>query len=328
MRWRAFGAVLIGGVLLLGILQRPPDGDPFDVAAGRALALDRLPASDIVAIKLRHALAHPPYEIGLFGNSRSVEVTSAHLGLAPGRFFNFSVGGMSIRQSIASLEELAAADKAPRVALISFDNAITQFYANPDYPAGPARWRLAVHDIYAGARDPAVSRSEWLRMGWRHTVTEWNQFKQLFSIQVLRARLRPDGPTTYERDGARPGGVAPAAAPALLSPQPPSVLAGYIKIDLARLAVLQARGIRIVIYESPIYPAQRQLEASASDGAARAVRTALLQNCRALGLTCHLAPAIGEPGKPPFWSEASHPPPGPLGAWLRQRLVEIGAADR
>ncbi len=157
--FRAFFLVLSLAFAVLLVLQSPPRSDPF-AADGLALraALDRLPEEDITTLKLRHARAVPRYQIGLFGNSRSIQVGAREFRTgegeaASGSFFNFSVPGASIRQSVSMVERLAEIGKLPDVAIISFDNAALEFYGNPVHPSPPARWLGAARDLWRGLGD-------------------------------------------------------------------------------------------------------------------------------------------------------------------------------
>ena len=72
--FRAFLVVLAAGLVLLLVLQSPPAGDPFDSAGAAFRAnLDKLPGRDISVLKMRHARSSPRYEVGVFGDSRSIQ---------------------------------------------------------------------------------------------------------------------------------------------------------------------------------------------------------------------------------------------------------------
>jgi hypothetical protein len=74
-----------------------PDHDPFVLA-------DRMPMIDLKEIKIRHALRVERFDVGLFGNSRIIQVSQADFNYGNGRFFNFAIPGSSIRNSISMLD--------------------------------------------------------------------------------------------------------------------------------------------------------------------------------------------------------------------------------
>lgn len=68
------------------------------------------------------------YNIGVFGNSRSIMLSSSHFSLKDHKdFFNFSVGGTSFPQSVRAIEYLADRGQLPSTIIISLDNRNLQF---------------------------------------------------------------------------------------------------------------------------------------------------------------------------------------------------------
>ena len=319
-------AILIGLVVAVNIYAAA--GDPFIGATPQQqVVLDN--SWDLAGGKLRHAAQTPRYDIGVFGNSRALDVNAADLDLGPHcRFFNFALAGESLRGSAALLERLAADGKAPRLAVVSIDNFELQTYANPMFlPAWP-RWRQALADLVS---DAEITWRERATMAWRVLYTENELAKRPFNIELLHANLEillgivPATATTnvagrgYRADGSRTQPEPPREPPSELPwPQSRQVLGGYLAYDLARLAQLRARGTDVVVYESSIDPrsAARAPSALARDG-----RAQFAAACRAVGLDCHAASAR-LPGDDGFWRDSNHAPAGPLNRYVRGLIAD------
>ncbi len=251
--FRVFFLVVLAAFVTLVVLQSPPRGDPF-AADGFALraALDRLPEEDITALKLRHAGAVPRYRIGLFGNSRSIQVGAKELKTGEGEFYNFSVPGASIRQSVSMVEWLAEIGKLPGVSIISFDNAALEFYGNPVHPPPPARWSAAARDVWHGLGDGNIGWRDTARMAWRHALTEWRALVALMNTERLHERWAANaanpGRPTFLADGSRPfSGAETTVELAPLDALPASVMPEYLAYDLSRLAAIHNPGGRIIV---------------------------------------------------------------------------------
>ena len=319
-------ALLIGLVVAAYIYAA--DTDPFaSAASGRQIVLDNSWA--LAGGKLRHAAQTPRYDIGVFGNSRALDINAADLGSGSRcRFFNFALAGESLRGSAALLEQLAADGKAPRLAVVSVDNFELQTYANPMFlPAWP-RWRQALADL---AADAEMAWRERATMAWRVLYTENELAKRPFNIELLRTNLEillgmvPATPTTseagrgYRADGSRTQPAPPRAPPPELPlPQSRQVLGGYLAYDLARLARLRTRGTEIVVYESPIDP---RSAARAPSALARDSRARFAEACRAVGLDCHVAPAR-LPDDDGLWRDNNHAPATPLNRYVRGLIAD------
>ncbi|HWV55305.1 hypothetical protein [Pseudorhodoplanes sp.] len=100
----------------------------FSSQGTKSAYLDALSADALTQLKLgvRHT-----FDIGLFGNSRSIMVGSQELD-TPCSFFNYSIPGTTFRTSVALLEALAAQNRAPNLAVISLDNLEIQMMAIPN----------------------------------------------------------------------------------------------------------------------------------------------------------------------------------------------------
>ena len=314
--------------VILAASNRVPQGDPFAMATNeRQVALDD---SRIVAIgKWRHIVEQPRYDIGLFGNSRSLEVSQGDLGLAGNcRFFNYSLPGESIRTSVALLERLASVRRAPHVAVISVDNFELQFYSNPVLIELPARWRFAANDIAAGLSRPGISWFEFGRMTWRILRTEFNLAARQFNAELFREWLvlvlegqSPSFERTsilgrgYRSDGSHTRATV-AAGHALMPVNPATsrqILPGYLIYDLERLLRLRMAhpDLDIVLYESATAAIGDSTAARTSSIAAES-RRIYLDTCQSLKLECHAAPdqLLGDKSD---WADSSHAPPTALG---------------
>jgi len=312
-----FGAAALSGYL--------PRDDVFG-GAGPSVAVDlaSMPVSSAARLKLRHADLNPPFDVGLFGDSRSLPVSQADIGPAV-RFFNFSLSGQSVRASVALLEALARRGKAPRIAVISLDHFELQYYGNPLWPAALERWPLAWTDLADGLQRSDVSWRDWLRMGWRHLNIESDRFRINLDARFVRMGFETwmggSDPASfrypYRPDGSMPNAVAaPAARPLRpIEPTTPQILPGYFRRDLQRLARVREQGVRIVLYETPLHgeSAARFLKSPTAHAALH--RRIFLDECRALGLDCHAAPEVFAPDED--WPDATHPPAAALGAYIR-----------
>lgn len=329
-------ALLLG--LVVAIYIYASASDPFAVATReKQVVLDNSWA--LAGGKLRHAAQAPRYDIGLFGNSRALDVNAADLGLgASCRFFNFALAGESLRGSVAFLEELAANRKAPRLAVVSIDNFEIQTYANPMFLPALPRWRQALADLGAGIRRADITWREFADMAWRILWNENELAKRPFNIALLRDNLEVllgIAPATsmtvepgrgYRDDGSRtqPADVPRAPPPPLPPPQSRQVLGGYLAYDLARLARLSAQGIAIVVYESALDPGN----AARSPGRlAQESRERFVAACRAAGLDCHVAPTR-LPGDDGLWRDSTHAPAAPLSHYVRGLIADKTAFCR
>ncbi len=317
-----------------------PAADPFGGGKDRQVFLNNVSGSAFARLKRRHALESPSFDVGLFGNSRSLDVGANQVGLAGCSFFNFSLSGESLRANVAFLESLAAAGKAPKTALISVDNFELQYYANPLYPPAGERWRLAARDIWAGIMRPDIPLREVGRMMWRHLYTESRLFKFEFEFDVLSRTIAgvlnsPDdafgrplpSEVGYRSDGSRmTKPVGPGGGPNdIMTPAPSQIMPGYLDYDLERLKRLAGKGIRVVVYESALEPSSaRALGTNPSAQAARA-RKQFLASCGRYGLACVPAP-LALPGPALTWRDHSHAPAASLGAYLTRLLEDRGGA--
>jgi hypothetical protein len=329
----------ISAVFVLGIsflISAVPDADPFSTASeNSSIFLDDLTAGVVAELKNNHARRHGRYDIGLFGNSRSLNVSNSHLKIDGCSFFNFSIGGESLRSTVAQLEQLASGGAAPRIAVIAVDNFELQRYNNPIFPMLSVRWRLLVRDLMAGMTRPDITLYDTVRMGWRHAIIESRLFKQILQVEYVFGSLRRRfgltkvfsaaglGRTGYRGDGSR---VPPPMLPdrkleAVLTPTSPQILFGYLKYDLERLKRVQDRGTRMVLYETYLEPRSARFFARMPSPYAAATRARFLSLCREFLLRCHAAPETVPLDELP-WRDHSHAPAESTGAYLTNLLAD------
>lgn len=333
----------MGLLALLWLTSQDPIEDAFTrLPPGQFLALDPLAVEEIAALKLHHLLARRPMDVLLLGNSRPLPVTASLMGVSADRFFNASLTGESLRSSVLMLERLAEADRAPKLAIVTFDNAELQYYSQPAWPRLKLRWRAAVQDIRAGVMRPDISRVELARTVSRHVANEAGLLIRALTFTrvwrgvgiVLRRITHGDDSSYaphsadagYNADGSRD--TAPVRRPYVARPLPVAnrnVLPGYLSYDLERLAALSARGTRVVLFESFLNPdLVRQYLARPSQVAAD-TREHLVRLCALHNLECHTAPAVGSTEVP--WPDEGHPPATMLAPYLRA-FVADGIAKR
>ncbi len=322
MHFPAFAFTLLIGIAALVLIQVPPNGDPFAKGAPRE-GVEDLMVTDRAALKLRHAESHARFDIGLFGNSRSEEISAHHFGLTADRFFNFSLRGASIRQSLALLELLAQSDRLPKVVLVQLDNQALQFFPNPLYPGPPLRWHQAVRDIAVGIRRPEISTHEIMRMTYRHFLVEWWMFNSLFSVPLLVARsscCRPGFSSPLMDDGSWP--TTPLAKPNPIHPLEvlaPVILDGFLVNDLRRLAKLNSARTTVLVYESPLHPSAIRPSTAFEER----TRETVAKACSEFQIVCLPHPRLGLGGGINHWRDSSHPPPDRLGPWLSEMLFAM-----
>ena len=296
----ALGALLIAGPLsmtgtLVGVTA------PFSEPSFRyRTRMDQLTVPDIVMLKADHAAARERFDVGLFGNSRAVEVSAEDIGPSSGRFFNFAVGGTPFRQSVALIEYLNRRNRAPALAVISVDNHALGF-------DGLIYWPMLMPGRFA-----------WDRAAWRDlTSTALEQMKGYPAGIAARLRYLAAGLTsnnsaepTYQLDGsrrARPG--RPAAVGEFKSAEVQPYYLSMIDADMARLASIARNGIRIIIYESPLHPSIAPLHV----GEGNPLRDHFNAACRREGIECHDAPELGSAEA---WYDCCHAPPAALGRFI------------
>lgn len=291
--------------------------------------------------KLNRIAHDPPVDIMLFGNSRILAVGTEEIGLKDSKVFNAGSGGTSFRQSVAALERVVATGRAPRVAVLSFDN-VSLLYAqgDADWPPPPLRWSAVLGDALALPGAPYRLRSDMRSFAKAVVSREIDQIADLVNINFLWPRLQVVAGATspcqtgYRADGSRPlpkpvtadlnGGPLPDYSP--LEARYP-----LLEHDLDRLAAIQARGVKVVVYESPLLPAMEASVGPQLPEEQLRQRQRLQAGCLARGLTYHSSPILSGSETDGYWEDFNHAPPRALGrfiAGLVQPFLDHGEAAR
>lgn len=337
----------IAGMLLclcLALANAAPRADLFAaLAPGRGLALDELAVGDVAALKMRHVRERPAYDVMLLGNSRPLPLGAEDLGLGPGHVFNLSLTGESFRSSVMALERVAEAGRLPRLAVIAIDHLELNYYNNPQWPPLVERWRQAARDVAAGLARPGIPLADAARMALRHAITETAVVRDSLNFdRLVRGAgtvlsdlsggatgldIAADGRAAYLADGSRKAPSPPRDH--VDEPLPPpnrNLLPGYLDYDLARLKTVAALGLRVVIFETPLFPDTHRRAMAAPSAVAAQSRAALIDLCRRYGFECHVAPAAVDDLARNGWRDVGHPPAAALGAYLKSVLGTGGMA--
>lgn len=340
-RLAPFFTMVMVGLLALTAMHWTPRFAPdafADDDGTRLNAFGSLPDEDGLNVKLLHARNTPVYEIGLFGNSRALPVTSDDVPLAHGAFFNFAVSGASIRTNVRFLERLAIVGKAPRIVFVQFDHPLAMHMPTGPWDTDPlARWRDGVEDLARAFVDPSIDRKAWLGLTDLAVIQEWERFTALFSIDRLRVALHYAWPATiawpsrdqsYRADGSRPM-EAPLPLQATRFVRDPALPLPNVDGLLARLAtVARTAGIRVIVYESPLHPAARAHFAMHQPEHLARDREAFAAGCRRHDLECRIGLALPEASRAPYWESWEHPAGSVLGTWLGGVLAGKHADDQ
>ena len=312
--------------------------NPYDSSfSGLEAQTNRFGARDLLAAKYHHAVqTKKPYNIGIFGNSRSVMVSGSDINLTTSEFFNFSVGGTSFIQSVTLLEELAKQGVAPKTAIISIDHPELQFIEFLYFPEPILRPIEYANDFLTVLRSDEGTHKQ--RQSDAVKVVDWAQkrswarFRENWNVDTLSRRIgyfykasfdqkNNDNNSTYRIDGSREQ-ILPERQVSFAGFKPGSSAFRahnrYIFIGLKRLAVLMRRNnIRIVVYESPLAPEIIQFRAENVSPQALESRRWFSTGCHDSTVECISAPQL--PSIPNFyWPDCCHPPAKILGKFLER----------
>ena len=309
--------------------------------ANQSISLPNLSPKDLVAAKLYASTDRDrAYDVGVFGNSRMVMLSKAHLGLPKqATFFNFSIGGTSFRQSVRSVEYLAKHDRAPRTVIIGLDNMELQY-------GGPAYWPEPFFEFHREIADfwtvLRVSKGDWnSRMTDAFKGVDyffdysWPKFKRNFSLEPLLTRIAylsrsvggverelPKLKNKFSADGSRPQTLRmtpPDLSNFQTQPPLPGAWSRHNMLGLMRLNELALRlGIRVIVFETPLAPKLAPDFSKAPSWAAEKSRGPLKIGCAGEKVECYPAPVF-EQGRD-YWPDCCHAPAARLGAYLATLL--------
>lgn len=334
-RPRVFLTTLIGVLAIIFIAQLTPlKIDVFDDKASSARSLlDGLSASDIASLKKLHAEQTVRYSVGLFGNSRILDVSDSDVGKFKDGLFNFAITGSSIRQTVAFLEALADLDKIPRVVVVSLDNFELQLFANPEYPHPPMRWKLLLSDLNIALFTPNVALADRTKIAWRWAHDEWVWFVGLFNVKRLLNRVTVGTEdrgearqAAYRIDGSREP-PATIRSPDILAPGPRMFIDRVFDADLARLSAIGRRGVRIIIYESPLEPRSAEAFKRSPSPFATDLRSRMAQSSDRMGFEWYPASGWLDDGRM-SWRDSNHPPVPALGLYIATLIGNAGNNER
>jgi hypothetical protein len=322
---------------LIIALQRPlPASDLYaHIPEGQFASYGPMTTAENYAAKISHAQENERYKTGVFGNSRSLMLSNAQIHPKSRPFFNFSVAGQSLRTSVLMLEELVAAGNAPRVALVSFDHAELEFFQNPDTGGIIHMLRRAWRDIRLVFDSRSPTAREWLRMAWRHIFTGYNRvllyldaeqflrglnwhWRGLWRDDPWRDEMRVNSNHGNRRDGSRSEKLPrkPIDIP-IMKRVAPSIIAGYLAHDLHRLGVIQKKGVRVIVYESPLEPKSGAYFKTSPSPHAKIIRRFFMKTCQEAGLECHPFQVENLSAGIAVWANSNHAPAAVLGAYIR-----------
>ena len=118
-----------------------------ELKSGEQLDLDAHSSRFLAQHKIAHLVQSTPYDIVLFGNSRSVQVGAANLGTRSCSFFNAAIPGQSFRNSVAMVERLANLGHTFDTVMIGLDNFLIQFAGNATAVPFQDRIMITIRDV-------------------------------------------------------------------------------------------------------------------------------------------------------------------------------------
>jgi len=327
------------------LLWMPPVWEPLALEnKPYRAALDVLPVEDILPIKLAHAASHPAYDIGLFGNSRTYPVGTKDV-KRPDSLFNFSIGSQSFRNSVRMMAALEEIGKTPKYAVLQFNHSeITFDNEAPLYPRSAAfvterieearilvsqrqslksivlhLYNIGYHEL---DREASGLNARYLASRVRlHLVPAYKRLNGLLGTRFGQARI-----SRYGEDGSR----EPLFHLDTADPDSYRYVRGLRNSDYPLMEtdfralrdVATLTGAKILIYETPIFPALAgKIEANLSKNA-RDVRARMFQLCEQMKFRCVRAPSFPHSIEHP-WADGDHPPASYLGEFLSAELDEM-----
>jgi hypothetical protein len=319
----AFALLVVPLVMLKGMPSSEGVFSSSDPEVSRRISF--LPPYDLAAIKFQHALSDPRYNVGVFGNSRVVAVGTSDLDIGERTYFNFAVPGTSLRQSINLIEELGAQGKAPELAVISFDNLELGYYKNAPYPNAVSRWRRAGEDVIWTLINRPADFVLLTHVILDHVYTEWEAFTNMWNANAIWARTAVLAPGlipeiasarhTYTSDGSRPMPIQYGKPIEVFrrAEQRMILLPLYMARDFQRLAALDGRVTKIILYESHL-DAKSSAELAASPSPrVEDERNQFRRACDGFSISCYTSRELPLPTTNSPWQDCCHPPVDALG---------------
>ncbi len=254
---RIFVTVFILGVFVAGLVWdnvlSSRFGEVFETRGNPDLArLEHASATSVMRSKLDHAIRQPRLDIGLFGNSRAIQVRSEGLGLSG--FFNFSVPGTSFLNSVQMLSVLEEHNRTPETVVISIDHFFHEFDGMSVHPSAFTRLEYFVDSTSSLIGLVGIDNRSVVRFAWRFVWNEWQQLSGFLNgARVLTPLFtKGDGDQGgYQIDGSRP--LHNLAETTILTKQTPAIDLNILAASMRRLAaIMEISGVEILVYESPL----------------------------------------------------------------------------
>ena len=323
---RVFFPVIVFSVVLLIIISRGAQISPNPYTfpnEKRLLKLNKLKFFDFAAIKFNHAKINQKYDIGLYGNSRIINISKKNIAyLNEKTIFNFALPGSSFRQSVAFIEELEKNNKLPNLNILSLDNFYSQVVTPVGFPNIFFRVKKASRDIFF------LIKLKKYNLGIKalhdYLLSEWRNINNTFESKIIYSRLSywlpnifsslVEWKTPHRIDGSRdlefnqnknnPEVVLRKTIPFWIY---------LLKYDLMRLSSITSDDVKIIIYESPLNPKSAIKGTPQLFNNLNIERKKFYEFCSKLNIDCIVAPNFNNEVK---WYDASHPPTKELGIFL------------
>ena len=337
-KWMAFGFFV--SVALLFIVQSSTAyiwhfKSPYAAKENLASLPERLNVTLSLQTKLLGQKNRAAHDIGLFGNSRSVMLSSKNLGLQNDTtFFNFSVGGTSFLQSARNIEYLANQQRLPKHIIISIDNRHLQFDGFVYWP-NPSTdiWKF-MNDLRVCFSSPEASFKRCAKLANYYFYFASKHFAGLWAIEnyqvfinyLMQNRTLPTSKQLRRLDGSIAQKVSfrdnvdHYNLPEKMSP----IAIEYQSLameSLVRIAKLENR--KVYIFESPISPKYKKFLDDFQHSNGESLWRKISQQCDGIFIYCF---ASEMKTKHP-WPDCCHAPAQPWADYIVNRLHGLGVFE-
>ena len=330
----SFCAVIL---LLVALQLNSPISNVYFIGSRNQTLLDeqgQMPSLIQTHSKMKGAENFPRYKYAIFGNSRSLMIGRNSLGLSENQYFNFSIPGQSLRNSVMFLEWLAMKGKLPAEAVISVDNFALQLYGNGTILDPVIRLNSLFGDLSVlwGLGVPWMTQ---LRTVWRFIWSIWQDLKMLFSADSLFKSLksalgikgtssikyfRPDGSRMYGTNTLNIGSQKTAGIY-----ETSQIIPELLIADLHKLQFLStSHNVNISLYETPLHP---KLELELENDLENKLRKIFINECNLRGLTCFSSKSIRKSGEFASWFDWTHPSEEAIGGWVSRNIIKATPLD-